>query len=206
MTSRGNIAALVAALVAGSLAVAALLSMRASRARPEPVRASAAMTLRGGLFPEDDLKAAEALAAAARGGAGFVPSARAWAGTNVTRRFWACDIARNAGRTNELAVLARDAADACRGGEATFARLLRAAKFLEECRDSASAREALARAAPLASTRTEREDHAFAALRLALADDGASPALLDELRRFASGAVMNDNRRAAARLLKAYER
>ena len=106
----------------------------------------------------------------------------------------------------EVLYSARDAVEACRQGDATFARLLRAARFLEECRDFASAREALDRAAPLAATRTEREDLSFAMLRIALADDGASPARLEELRRIASGAVMNDNRRAAARLLKAYER
>ena len=207
MLTRRNLRAILAALFVGALAVVSLLVVRACRLRAARDGAAEARMLRGGIFPEDDLKAAEALAAlAAHGDAGLVPSARAWAGTNVTRRFWACDVARNAGRTNELAVLARDAAEACRQGDAAFARLLRAARFLEECRDFASAREALDRAAPLVATRTEREDLSFAMLRIALADDGASPARLEELRRIASGAVMNDNRRAAARLLKAYER
>lgn len=197
----------LAALLVGALALMSLLVVRACRVRAARDGAAEARMLSGGLFPKDDLKAAEALAAlAAHGDADLVPSARAWAGTNVTRRFWVCDVARNAGRTNELAVLARDAAEACSEGDATFARLLRAAKFLEECRDVAFAREVLARAAPLAATRTEREDLSFAMLRIDLADDGASPARLEELRRIASGAVMNDNRRAAARLLKAYER
>ena len=118
----------------------------------------------------------------------------------------AMDIARNAKRTDALAVLARDALEACRGGGATYGRLFRIAKFLEECRDWAAARAALDAAAPLAKYRTHREDVAFARLRIDLASEGATDERLDELRQISVSAAMNDNRLAAARLLKTYER
>ena len=160
-----------------------------------------------GLFSEEELKEAEALSVvAARGDNELVAQAREWAGTNVARRIWVCDIARNAKRVDALAILARDALDACRCGGATYGRLFRTAKFLEECRDWATAREALELAAPLAKYRTYREDIAFARLRIDLADSGISPERLDELRRISTSAIMNDNRLAAARLLKTYER
>ena len=159
-----------------------------------------------GLFSEEELKEAEALSvAAARGDNELVARAREWTGTNVTRRIWVCDIARNAKRVDALAILARDALDACRGEGATYGRLFRIAKFLEECRDWTAAREALERTAPLAKYRTYREDIAFARLRIDLADAGITPARLDELRRLSTSAAMNDNRLAAARLLKTYE-
>ena len=164
-------------------------------------------TTKYGLFPEEELKGAEALSvSAAQGDNDLVALAREWAGTNVMRRIWVCDIARNAKRVDALAVLARDAFDACRGGDATYGRLFRTARFLEECHDWTAAREALERAAPLAKYRTYREDIAFARLRVDLADAGISPARLDELRRISTSATMNDNRLAAARLLKTYER
>jgi len=160
-----------------------------------------------GLFSDEELKEAEALSAsAARSDNELVARAREWAGTNVTRRIWVCDIARNAKRVDALAILARDALEACRGDGATYGRLFRIAKFLEECRDWAAAREALERAASLAKYRTYREDIAFARLRIDLADVGISPERLDELRRLSTSATMNDNRLAAARLLKTYER
>jgi hypothetical protein len=162
---------------------------------------------RNGLFPEEELKEAEALSvSAARGDSNLVARAQEWAGTNATRRIWVCDIARNAKRVDALAILARDALDACRGDGATYGRLFRIAKFLEECRDWTAAREALELASPLAKYRTYREDIAFARLRIDLADDGITPARLDELRRISTSATMNDNRLAAARLLKTYER
>ena len=159
-------------------------------------------------FAEDELKAAEALsAAAARGDGDLVASAREWAGTNVARRIWACDIVRNAKRTDALAVLARDALEACRGdGAATYGRLCRTAKFLEECRDWTAARAALDIAAPLAKCRAHREDIAFARLRIDLAADGATDERIDGLRRISVSATMNDNRLAAARLLRTYGR
>jgi hypothetical protein len=160
-----------------------------------------------GLFSEEELKEAEALSViAARGDNELVARAREWAGTNVTRRIWVCDIVRNAKRLDALAILARDALEACRGDDATYGRLFRIAKFLEECRDWTAAREALELAAPLAKYRTYREDVAFARLRIDLADGGITPARLDELRRLSTSATMNDNRLAAARLLKAHER
>ena len=160
-----------------------------------------------GVFSEEELKEAEALSVSAdRGDSDLVAKAREWAGTNVTRRIWVCDIARNAKRVDALAILARDALDACRGDGATYGRLFRTAKFLEECRDWTAAREALELAAPLAKYRTYREDIAFARLRIDLADGGITPARLDELRRISTSATMNDNRLAAARLLKTYER
>ena len=159
------------------------------------------------LFSEEELKGAEALSvSAAQGDNDLVTRAREWAGTNVMRRIWVCDIARNAKRVDALAVLARDALDACRGGDATYGRLFRTAKFLEECHDWTAAREALELAAPLAKYRTYREDIAFARLRVDLADAGISPERLDQLRCIATSATMNDNRLAAARLLKTYER
>ena len=160
-----------------------------------------------GLFSEEELKEAEGLfVSAARGDNDLVARAREWAGTNVTRRIWVCDIVRNAKRVDVLAILARDALGACRGHDATYGRLFRIAKFLEECRDWTAAREALELAAPLAKYRTYREDVAFARLRIDLADGGITPARLDELRRLSTSATMNDNRLAAARLLKTYER
>ena len=160
-----------------------------------------------GVFTEEELKEAEDLSVSAeRGDNDLVARAREWAGTNVTRRIWVCDIARNAKRVDALAILARDALEACRGDDATYGRLFRIAKFLEECRDWTAAREALELAAPLAKYRTYREDIAFARLRIDLADGGASPERLDELRRISTSATMNDNRLAAARLLKTYER
>jgi len=160
-----------------------------------------------GVFPEEELKEAESLSVSAtRGDDDLVARAREWAGTNVTRRIWVCDIARNAKRVDALAILARDALDACRGDGATYGRLFRTAKFLEECRDWTAAREALELAAPLANYRTYREDIAFARLRIDLAEAGASPERLEELRRISTSATMNDNRLAAARLLKTYER
>ena len=162
---------------------------------------------RYGVFSEEVLKEAEALSvSAARGDNDLVARAREWAGTNVMRRIWVCDIARNAKRVDALAILARDALDACRGSDATYGRLFRTAKFLEECRNWGAAREALELAAPLAKYRTYREDVAFARLRIDLADVGTSPERLDELRRISTSATMNDNRLAAARLLKTYER
>ena len=159
------------------------------------------------MFSEEELKGAEALSvSAARGDNDLVARAREWAGTNVTRRIWACDIARNARRLDALAILAHDVLDACRGGDATYGRLFRTAKFLEECRDWAAAREALELAAPFAKYRTYREDIAFARLRIDIADGGISPARLDELRRISTSATMNDNRLAATKLLKTYER
>ena len=160
-----------------------------------------------GVFSEEELKEAEALSViAARGDNELVARAREWAGTNVTRRIWVCDIVRNAKRVDALAILARDALVACRGDDATYGRLFRIAKFLEECRDWTAAREALERTAPLAKYRTYREDIAFAQLRIDLADAGITPARLEELRRLSTSATMNDNRLAAARLLKTYER
>ena len=160
-----------------------------------------------GIFSEEELKEAEGLSvSAARGDSDLVARAREWAGTNVTRRIWVCDIARNAKRVDALALLARDALEACRGDDATYGRLFRIAKFLEECRDWTAAREALERTAPLAKYRTYREDVVFARLRIDLADGGITPARLDELRRLSTSATMNDNRLAAARLLKAHER
>ena len=160
-----------------------------------------------GVFSDEELKEAEALSViAARGDNELVARAREWAGTNVTRRIWVCDIVRNAKRLDALAILARDALDACRGDGATYGRLFRIAKFLEECRDWTAAREALERTAPLAKYRTYREDIAFAQLRIDLSDAGITPARLDELRRLSTSAIMNDNRLAAARLLKTYER
>ena len=160
-----------------------------------------------GLFSEEELKEAEGLSvSAARDDNDLVARAREWAGTNATRRIWVCDIARNAKRADALALLARDALEACRGDDATYGRLFRIAKFLEECRDWTAAREALELAAPLAKYRTYREDVAFARLRIDLADGGITPARLDELRRISTSATMNDNRLAAARLLKTYER
>ncbi len=159
-----------------------------------------------GIFSDEELKEAEVLSVSAeRGDNDLVARAREWAGTNVTRRIWVCDIARNAKRVDALAILARDALDACRGDGATYGRLFRIAKFLEECRDWTAAREALERTAPLAKYRTYREDVAFARLRIDLADGGITPARLDELRRISTSATMNDNRLAAARLLKTYE-
>ena len=159
------------------------------------------------VFANDELKGAEELSkAAVRGDDDLVPRAREWAETNVTRKIWVCDIARNAKRTDALAVLARDALEACRGGGATYGRLFRIAKFLEECRDWAAARAALDAAAPLAKYRTHREDVAFARLRIDLASEGATDERLDELRQISVSAAMNDNRLAAARLLKTYER
>lgn len=167
---------------------------------------ASAVVARSGEFSEDELKAAQALyKAATRGDADLVPRSREWAGADVKRRMWVCDIARNAKRTDALAVLARDALDACRGGGATYMRLFRTAKFLEECCDWASAREALDLAATLAKRRTCREDVAFARLRIDLAADGASAERLAELRRVSTSAIMNDNRLAATRLLKTYE-
>jgi len=158
-------------------------------------------------FADDELKAAEELSKSAlRGDGDIVPRIREWAGTNVARRIWACDIVRNAKRTDALAVLARDALDACRGGGATYGRLFRIAKFLEECRDWTAARAALDIAAPLAKYRTQREDVAFARLRIDIAAEGATVERLGELRRISVSAAMNDNRLAAARLLKTYER
>ena len=159
------------------------------------------------LFSEEELKEAEGLSvSAARGDNDLVARAREWAGTNVMRRIWVCDIARNAKRVDALAILARDALDACRGDSATYGQLSRTAKFLEECRDWTAAREALELAMPLAKYRTYREDIAFARLRIDLADAGISPERLDELRRISTSATMNDNRLAAAKLLKTYER
>ena len=159
-----------------------------------------------GVFSEEELKEAEVLSVSAeRGDNDLVARAREWAGTNVTRRIWVCDIVRNAKRVDALALLARDALEACRGDDATYGRLFRIAKFLEECRDWTAAREALERTAPLAKYRTYREDVAFARLRIDLADGGITPARLDELRRISTSATMNDNRLAAARLLKTYE-
>ena len=160
-----------------------------------------------GVFSEEELKEAEDLSVSAeRGDNDLVARAREWAGTNVTRRIWVCDIARNAKRADALAILARNALEACRGDDATYGRLFRIAKFLEECRDWTAARETLELAAPLAKYRTYREDIAFARLRIDLADGGITPARLDELRRISTSATMNDNRLAAARLLKTYER
>ena len=83
---------------------------------------------RYGIFSEEELKEAEALSvSAARGDNNLVVRAREWAGTNVMRRIWVCDIARNAKRADALAILARDALDACRGGGATYGRLFRTA-------------------------------------------------------------------------------
>ena len=202
---------LVAALVCLVLALVVFLFARrdagnvaASVAGPRSAGNGAA---KYGLFSEEELKEAEGLSvSAARGDNDLVTRAREWAGTNVTRRIWVCDIARNAKRVDALAILARDALDACRGGEATYGRLFRIAKFLEECCDWAAAREALALAEPLAKYRTYREDIAFARLRIDLADAGISPERFDELRRLSTSATMNDNRLAAARLLKTYER
>ena len=68
--------------------------------------------------------AAEALSVSAeRGDNDLVARAREWAGTNVTRRIWVCDIARNAKRVDALAILARCALDACRGDGVTYGRL-----------------------------------------------------------------------------------
>lgn len=159
-------------------------------------------------FAEDELKAAEALSAAAvRGDGDLVARAREWAGTNMARRIWVCDIVRNAKCTDALAVLARDALEACRGdGAATYGRLCRTAKFLEECRDWTAARVALDIAAPLAKSRVHREDVAFARLRIELAADGPTDERIDGLRRISVSATMNDNRLAAARLLRTYGR
>lgn len=199
------------ALVCLVFALAVLLVARRDAGRAAASAAGAAPAGNGaakyGLFSEEELKEAEGLfVSAARGDNDLVVRAREWAGTNVTRRIWVCDIARNAKRVDVLAILARDALDACRGHDATYGRLFRIAKFLEECRDWAAAREALELAAPLAKYRTYREDIAFARLRIDLADAGASLERLDELRRISTSATMNDNRLAAARLLKTYER
>ena len=179
-------------------------------AQDAPVHAQGKPRCRGAgaeAFAEDELKAAEALSAAAvRGDGDLVARAREWAGTNVARRIWVCDIVRNARRTDALAVLARDALDACRGGGATYGRLFRIAKFLEECRDWTAARAALDIAAPLAKYRTHREDVAFARLRIDIAAEGATVERLGELRRISVSATMNDNRLAAARLLRTYGR
>ena len=180
-----------------------------SLSQPAPARENGTRPGRGAgaeVFSDDEIKEADSLfKAAARGDADLVPRARKWAGTNVTRRIWACDIARNAKRTDALAVLARDALEACRGGAATYGRLYRTSKFLEECRDWVAARMALDAAAPLAQHRTHREDIAFARLRIDLASEGATDERLAELRRISVSAAMNDNRLAAARLLKTYE-
>ena len=194
--------------------VLALAVFLVTRRDPGNVAASAAGTgpaasgaSKYGLFSEEELKEAEALSVSAvRGDSELVARAREWAGTNVTRRIWVCDIARNAKRVDALAILARDAFDACRGDDATYGRLFRIAKFLEECRDWPTAREALEMAAPLAKYRTYHEDIAFARLRIDLADVGITPARLNELRLLSTSAAMNDNRLAAARLLKTYER
>ncbi len=157
------------------------------------------------VFSDAELDAAEAFfAASVRGDADIVDRLRVWAGTNAVRRMWACDIVRNAGRTNELSVLANDASRAFRDGGATFGRLLRVAKFLEECGDWGAAHDALMRAGALAMRRTQCEDLAFALLRVELASEGPTPARLAALRRIASSAIMKDNRRLAARLLETH--
>ena len=197
------LACLVLALAVFLVARRDARNMAAAAAGAGPAGYGAA---KHGLFSEEELKEAEVLSVSAeRGDNDLVARAREWAGTNVTRRIWVCDIARNAKRTDALALLARDALEACRGDDATYGRLFRIAKFLEECRDWTAAREALELAAPLAKYRTYREDVAFARLRIDLADGGITPARLDELRRISTSATMNDNRLAAARLLKTYE-
>ena len=158
------------------------------------------------VFSDDELKMAKSLFnAAVRGDDNLVSRAREWAGTNVTRRIWVCDIVRNAKRIDALAVLARDALEACRGSAATYGRLSRTAKFLEECQDWAAARTALDIAAQFAKYRTHREDIAFARLRIDLAAEGTTDERLFELRQISVSAAMNDNRLVAARLLKIYE-
>ena len=204
-----NVSPRSAALACLVFALVAFLVARRDDGTPSAaagVGPAGSKTAMHGLFSEDDLKEADALSVSARRGDNdLVARAREWAGTSVTRRIWVCDIVRNAKRMDALAVLARDALDACRGGGATYGRLFRTAKFLEECRDWAAAREALELAAPLAKYRTCREDVAFARLRIDLADAGASPERLDELRRISTSATMNDNRLAATKLLKTYE-
>ena len=190
-----------------ALGAALLLSLLVVRRDGGQVVSQGAAAQGVSAFAEDELKAAEELSMAAlRGDGDLVPRIREWAGTNVARKIWACDIVRNAKRTDALAALARDALDACRGGGATYGRLFRTAKFLEECRDWTAARAALDLAAPLAKYRTHREDVAFARLRIDIAAEGATADRLDELRRISASAAMNDNRLAAARLLKSYER
>ena len=206
-----NASTRLAALACLALALAVFLVARRDARNVAAAAAGAGPAGYGaakhGLFSEEELKEAEALSvSAAHGDNELVARAREWAGTNVTRRIWVCDIARNAKRVDALALLARDALEACRGDDATYGRLFRIAKFLEECRDWTAAREALERTAPLAKYRTYREDVAFARLRIDLADGGITPARLDELRRLSTSATMNDNRLAAARLLKTYER
>ena len=134
----------------------------------------------------------------------LLPLLRQLCDGDVKYMFWACDVLRNAGRTDELRLYARDMAAACVGAEATFPRLMRVARFLEECEDWKSAKDVVERAAPLAARRSQRENLAFARLRLAIAADGATPERLGELRRFASSAIMNTNRRKAAEMLEKY--
>ena len=129
---------------------------------------------------------------------------RKWAGGDIQRRIWACDIVRNACLTNELNALARDLAEACIGNDARFARLIRAAQFLEECRDWRTARDTLARAERLAKSPTEREGVSFAMLRADLAIEGATKERLEALRRISESALMGFNRREAKHLLEKY--
>ena len=120
----------------------------------------------GGVFAREQMAEADEFSRMAKAGdTNLLERIRKWAGGDIQRRIWACDIVRNASLTNELNALARDLAEACVGNDARFARLIRAAQFLEECRDWRTARDTLARAERLAKSPTEREGVSFALLR-----------------------------------------
>lgn len=156
-------------------------------------------------YSRESLVDADALDRAARSGdTNFLEKARAWARQDIPRLICACDIARNAGRKDELREFALATLDVCRDDKASYAVLMRLARFLDECADYPATREALSRAAPLVGNSIEEEDRAFALLRVDLASEGVTEKRLEELRRYAEKAIMNDNRSIAAQLLEKY--
>ena len=158
-----------------------------------------------GVFTREQMAKADEFSRMAKAGdTNLLERIRKWAGGDIQRRIWACDIVRNASLTNELNALARDLAEACVGNDARFARLIRAAQFLEECRDWRTARDTLARAERLAKSPTEREGVSFAMLRADLAIEGVTRERLEALRRISESALMGFNRREARHLLEKY--
>ena len=85
-----------------------------------------------GVFTREQMAKADEFSRMAKAGdTNLLERIRKWAGGDIQRRIWACDIVRNASLTNELNALARDLAEACVGNDARFARLIRAAQFPE---------------------------------------------------------------------------
>ena len=85
--------------------------------------------------------------------AGYVASARAWAGSVFKRKLWVCAIAqKNNLPKKDLVALARDARAACSGADATFGHFYAIATYFKAGGSFDEAREALAQAKKLVGT------------------------------------------------------